>query len=84
VYEALACRSFLLVDSQKDVKSLFQDGKHLVIFKNTEDLHQKITYYLNKPDERKKIARQGFEEVVRNHTYLHRMQEMFSVIEAGK
>ncbi len=84
VYEALACQTFLLVDDQKDVKSLFQDGKHLVIFKENEDLRQKITYYLNQSDERKKIARQGFEEVVRNHTYLHRLQEMFSVIEAGR
>lgn len=84
VYEALACRSFLLVDDQKDVKSLFQDRKHLVIFKETEDLRQKITYYLDQSDERKKIASQGHEEIVHKHTYLHRMQEMFSVIEAGK
>ncbi len=84
VYEALACRSFLLVDDQKDVQSLFQDGKHLVIFKESEDLRQKINYYLNLADERKKIARQVHEEVVHNHTYLHRMQEMFSVIEAEK
>jgi spore maturation protein CgeB len=84
VYEALACRSFLLVDDQKDVKALFQDRKHLVIFKETEDLRQKITYYLDQPDERKKIANQGYEEIVHKHTYLHRIQEMFSVIEAGK
>ncbi len=83
VYEALACRSFLLVDDQKDVRSLFQDGKHLVIFKESEDLQQKITYYLNQADERKKIAHQGYEEVVHNHTYLQRIQEMLSVIEAG-
>lgn len=83
VYETLACRSFLLVDDQKDVQSLFQDGKHLVIFKNTEDLRKKITYYLKQPEERKKIASQGYEETVHKHTYLNRLKEMFSVIEAG-
>jgi spore maturation protein CgeB len=83
VYEALACRSFLLVDDQKDVQSLFQDGKHLVIFKNTEDLREKITYYLKHPEMRKKIASQGYEETVHKHTYLLRLKEMFSVIEAG-
>ncbi len=83
VYEALACRSFLLVDNQKDVRSLFQDGKHLVIFKDTEDLRKKITYYLKQPEERKKIVSQGYEETVNKHTYLHRLKEMFSVIEAG-
>ena len=83
VYEVLACRSFLLVDNQKDVKSLFQDGKHLVIYRNIEDLREKVTYYLNQHKEREKIASQGYEEVVRKHTYLHRLKEMFSVIEAG-
>lgn len=83
VYEALACQCFLLVDNQKDVQSLFQDGKHLVIFKNTEDLRAKITYYLKQPEERKKIARQGYEETVDKHTYLKRLEEMFFVIEAG-
>jgi spore maturation protein CgeB len=83
VYETLACRGFLLVDNQKDMRSLFKDGKHLVIFKNTEDLRKKITYYLKQPEERKKIARQGYEETVHKHTYTHRLKEMFSVIEAG-
>lgn len=83
VYEILACRGFLLVDNQKDVQSLFKDRKHLVIFKNTEDLREKITYYLKQPEERKKIASQGYEETVHKHTYLHRLKEMFSVIEAG-
>lgn len=84
VYEALACRSFLLVDDQKDVRSLFQDGKHLVIFNKIEDLRQKIAYYLNQVEERKKVARQGYEEAVHHHTYMHRIQGMLSVIEAGK
>jgi len=84
VYETLACRSFLLVDEQKDVKSLFQDGKHLAFFKDSEDLREKIDYYLNHADERKEMAAQGYEEVIRKHTYMNRIEKMFSVIEAGK
>ncbi len=84
VYEGMACRSFLLVDDQKDVRALFQDGKHLVIYKEVEDLKKKVAYYLNKPEERDKIATQGYKEVVRQHTYAHRLKTMLSVIEAGK
>jgi spore maturation protein CgeB len=83
VYEGMACRSFLLVDDQKDVRSLFQDGNHLVIYKEIEDLRKKMTRYLNKPEERDRIANQGHKEVVRKHTYVHRMKKMLSVIEAG-
>ena len=84
VYETLACRSFLLVDEQRDVKSLFQDRKHLAFFKDSEDLREKIDYYLNHADERKEIAAHGYEEVIRKHTYMNRMEKMFSLIEAGK
>jgi len=84
VYEALACRSFLLVDEQRDVKSLFQDGKHLALFKDSEDLPKKIDYYLNHAEERKKMAAQGYEEVIHKHAYMNRMEKMFSIIEADK
>ncbi len=80
VYEALACKSFVLVDRQKDVFSLFDDGEHLVSFDSTEDLKEKITYYLEHPDERERIAAQGCEEVLNKHTYVHRMREMLSII----
>ncbi len=81
IYEVLACQGFLLVDDQKDVKQLFDDGKHLVIFNNAKDLIEKIVHYLHHPEQRQKIAQQGHEEVIRKHTYLHRIREMLSVIE---
>jgi spore maturation protein CgeB len=80
VYEALACNSFVLVDKQKDVLSLFDDGKHLVSFDSITDLKQKIIYFLNNSDEREKIVAQGHKEVLNKHTYVHRMREMFSII----
>jgi spore maturation protein CgeB len=80
VYETMACQSFLLVDNQKDVRSLFEDGRHLVIFKDIEDIREKIAYYLNHSQERKEIARQGYEEVIKKHTYIHRIKKLVQVI----
>jgi len=80
VYETMACQGFLLVDNQKDVMSLFEDGKHLVVYKDVQDLREKITYYLQHQEERERIARQGHEEVIEKHTYLYRLRQMFSVI----
>ncbi|NQT04138.1 MAG: glycosyltransferase [Planctomycetes bacterium] len=76
IYEALACGSFVLVDNQKDVFSLFENGKHLVLFDNIEDLKQKIRYYLKNPGERKEIAERGRQEVLANHTYRHRIERI--------
>ncbi|MCJ7580981.1 MAG: glycosyltransferase [Candidatus Aminicenantes bacterium] len=80
VYETLACKSFLLVDDQQDVKSLFEDGKHLVIFKDPRDLREKIDYYLSHPEERKQIALHGYQEAIQNHTYVHRIKRLIKTM----
>lgn len=80
VYEALACRNFLLVDDQKDIRSLFEDGRHLVVFNDVGDLRKKIRYYKNRPEERKKIAEQGYKEVIQKHTYIHRTEKMIQIV----
>lgn len=80
VFEALACQSFVLVDKQRDVFSLFDDGKHLVSFASSEVLIDKIQYYLANPIERNKIANQGYQEVLEKHTYKHRINEMLTIM----
>ncbi len=80
VYETLACKSFLLVDAQKDVLSLFEDGKHLAVFKDAVELRAKIEYYLNNPDKREHIALEGYKEAVQNHTFVHRIEQLIQTI----
>ncbi len=80
VFEALACHSFVLVDRQLDVFKLFKDGAHLVSFEEVKDLKKKIAFYLEHPDERKKISEQGYHEVRKKHTYIHRVGELIKVV----
>jgi len=47
-------------------------------------LREKIKYYLAHDEERRAIARQGFEEVTARHTYQRRMEEMISVLQCNK
>ncbi len=82
VYEMLACRCFLLSDSQPDVLSLFKDGEHLAVFRDIAELREKIRYYLENVKEREKIASEGCIEVARKHTYAHRIKEMLSIVTA--
>jgi len=80
IFEVLACGAFLLSDRQKDVLDLFEDGKHLVCFESPDDLVSKVRYFLNHPSERHLIAKQGQEEVLKNHTYIHRIKTLFSYL----
>ncbi|GBD96001.1 MAG TPA: hypothetical protein ENG83_15395 [Nitrospirae bacterium] len=80
IYEVLACKCFLLVDNQRDVISLFDDGKHLLIFESIVDLREKIKYYLERSEERVSIAEEGYKEVIQQHTYSHRINKMIQII----
>lgn len=81
IFEAMACGAFVISDYQKDVFSLFKDGKHLVGFKTETELIDKINYYLEHSDERKKIAEQGRIEVLKNHKYVDRVEKLLSFVE---
>jgi spore maturation protein CgeB len=80
VFEALACRAFVMCDDQRDVFSLFQDGEDLVGFFDSPDLINKANHYLSHPKERKEIAERGCRNVIKNHTYAHRIKELLSKI----
>ncbi len=77
IFEALACGSFVISDAQRDVLALFKDGTHLVTFENSDALVDMVKYYIDHPDERSLIARKGREEVLKNHTYVKRIENLF-------
>jgi spore maturation protein CgeB len=79
IFEALACGTFVISDNQKDVFSLFKEGEDLARFIDSDDLIEKITYYLDCPIEREEMAQQGRREVLNNHTYVHRIEKLLSV-----
>jgi len=81
VFEALATRSFLLCDAQRDVLSLFKDGEHLAIYHNPAELRAKAEYYLAHEDERLRIAENGWREVTAKHSYHDRIKQLISVVE---
>jgi spore maturation protein CgeB len=80
IFEALACNSFVLVDKQKDVFSLFKDRTHLVGFNNDADLKEKISYYLINSEERERIASAGNSEALKKHLYIHRIRKLLETL----
>jgi spore maturation protein CgeB len=82
VFEAMACGAFVLTDRQKDVLALFRDGEHLACFSDGADLDRKIAYYLEHADERLRIAAAGRAEVLRHHTYAHRVSRLLQAVDA--
>jgi glycosyltransferase involved in cell wall biosynthesis/Flp pilus assembly protein TadD/SAM-dependent methyltransferase len=82
VFEALCSGSLLVTDSapESGLEEFFQDNKHLAIF-NEENLIERIQFYLEHPEERMKIARQGQKEVLAHHTYDHRAKFLLTTLD---
>lgn len=72
-FDIMGCGGFLLTNYQADMLELFEQDKDFVYYTDYEDLMAKVEYYLKHEDERNAIARNGYEKVRRNHTYIHRL-----------
>jgi len=78
VFEALACGSLLLTNdlAGNGQHELFQDGVHLATYRNEIELFEKLQWLLKDGTARERIAAAGRAEVLRRHTYAHRMRHI--------
>jgi glycosyltransferase involved in cell wall biosynthesis len=67
VFESLGTGSFMLSDKGIYPKFL-RDGKDFVSYDDTDDLLNKIEYYLENDDEREKIAKHGYETICKHYS----------------
>jgi len=79
VYEILAAGGFLMTDYRKEIDDLFVPGEDLVIYKDAKDAAEKIFYYLEHEEERKKIAQNGNRKI-KKHTYLNRAEKLLQLV----
>ena len=83
IYEILCAGGFLLTNAVRD-ENIFEDRKHLVYYKNFDDLVNLCYYYNNHMDEAKTIANMGQQEVLEKHTYIHRAQQILEDIKNAR
>ena len=70
VFEVLSSGGFLLTDKlskQAGLELLFEDNKHLALFRNKSELSHKLAFFLNSPQAAKEIASKGCEAFWQNH-----------------
>lgn len=79
-FDILGAGGFLLTNYQADFNDCYIPGEDFVFYESTEDLLQKIDYYLTHEDERTAIAESGFQRTAANHTYHHRVEEILTYL----
>lgn len=80
--EFTSCGTFVLADKPADFDELgFKDGEHMVLYKDLEDLQDKIRYYLKHEKERGEIAERGMNFVRENHNNSVRVEQFTKIME---
>ena len=76
-FELPACRVFSLVTRTPEIQELFEEGKNIACFDGTDELRDRVKYYLAHPEERERIAAAAYTHVVEGgHTYLDRARSL--------
>jgi len=80
--EVINAGGFLLTEYRPGIEEFFEIDKEIVCFTNVEEMIEKIIYYLNHEEERKKIARAGWEKGKNKYTPFNMYSKIFEEIES--
>jgi len=79
-FEIPGCGGFLMTDYADDLDEYYAPGKEIVCFSDHKNLIEKVKYYLKHDAEREEIAKAGYSRTLKDHTYEHRFNQLFSKI----
>lgn len=69
VMDVMEAGGFVLSTYRPETAELFKEDKEIVMFRSSEELVEKIEYYLEHDEVRQRIAAAGHEKVLRCYTY---------------
>jgi len=79
LFEIAGCGGFQLVSEKAEVSRHFEIGEEIEVFRNKNELIEKVNYYLREPEKRIDIAKKGLARAHREHTYKHRLTELLRI-----
>lgn len=78
--DIMGCGGFLITNFQSDFLEYFEPGVDFVYYESQEHLEQLVDYYLEHEDERKQIARNGYQKVKEFLTYEKQVEKILNMI----
>lgn len=79
-FEVPGSGGLLMSAPADDLLEYYEEGKEIVVFRDTNDLVKKIKYYLAHEDERLELLLAGYRRTIKDHTYERRFRDIFCTI----
>lgn len=76
IFEALAAGCFLLTDACEEVTELFEVGVEIETYSNATELKHKVQFYLENPEKREAIAKNGHDKLMKMFTWDAKVEEL--------
>jgi spore maturation protein CgeB len=70
-------------DGGEFLESFFRVGEEIVSYNDADELIDKLRYYLDRDEERNRIALNGYRRVMRDHRIRHRLHQTVEFIQRG-
>jgi spore maturation protein CgeB len=83
-FEVPGAGGLLLTDFSPGLDRFYEIGKEVLVYRNTNELAEKIAWVQNHPSQRDAIAMAGFLRTKRDHTYDQRMKDVLAFALASK
>jgi glycosyltransferase involved in cell wall biosynthesis len=80
IFEYISCGLMTIAPQREDIATVFDFDKEIIGFRNSNELLDKIKYYLDNESESKKIAKAGYARCWKDHTIKKRVVDFFSAL----
>ena len=83
LFKIPACKGFEVANYVLVARRYFNSNE-IVMPKNKKEWFNKIDYYINHPEKRRKIAERAYKKIMRYHTYHNRVKQIIGLYEEFK
>lgn len=80
MFDATLMGALLITDHKSNISEFFNVGKEIITYNNSNELVERVKYYLSHPLEREKIAKAGQLRTLKDHSYKIRMAELSKIL----
>lgn len=79
VFEANGCGVLQLCDFKEEIPGHYLPDQEIVLYRSLPELKDRLAWYLDHPEAAREVGFRGSLRTHREHTYAHRLKEMFAL-----